>query len=237
VLPRTRFIARTAEQLRQLVGSRRCLLCANRCDELLCVACSQDLPWNRCACRVCARPLSAATIELCRYCARRALPFDAAVAAFRYASPIDRAVQALKYNADFLAARWLGDSLAEAVRSRGISAPDLLLSIPLHASRLRQRGYNQAHELARIVGRRLGVPVQAQLAQRSRATEDQIGKSAHERRRNLRGALVVDETVKNRNVALIDDVMTTGSTLAELARACRRSGAATVQAWVVARVE
>ncbi|MFX8887419.1 hypothetical protein ABTM83_20595, partial [Acinetobacter baumannii] len=74
-------------------------------------------------------------------------PFDAAVAAFRYEAPIDRAIQGLKYNADFLAARWLGESLGETIRDSGLAQPDLLIPVPLHAGRLRRRGYNQAQEL------------------------------------------------------------------------------------------
>jgi ComF family protein len=181
--------------------------------------------------------LVSADVELCRYCTRRALPFDSALSAFRYAAPIDQAVQRLKYSADFLAARWLGDAMAAAARSRAPALPDLLLPVPLHRGRLLRRGYNQAQELARVIGRELGIANRPRLARRVRATADQIGQSAHDRRRNLRGAFAVDAAVRGKRVALIDDVMTTGSTLAELARACRAAGAIEVQAWTVARVE
>ena len=225
------------EPLRQLVGSARCLLCTGRSSRLVCPACTFEMPWNHWACHLCAAPVVSPDIALCRYCARRAPPFDAAIAAFRYAAPVDRAIQGLKYNADFLAAHWLAESIVSAVRSRQRVLPELLVPVPLHRSRIRRRGYNQAQELAKLVGRELGLGVKPRLAQRLRATEDQIGKSAAERRSNLRGAFAVHESIQGRRIALIDDVMTTGSTLAELARACRKAGAVTVEAWVVARVE
>lgn len=234
---RDSFMRLLGEPLRQLVGSRRCLLCSGPCHELLCAACRADLPWNRCACPACARPLASPDLELCRYCTRRSPPFDASLAAFRYEAPIDRAIQGLKYNADFLAARWLGESLADTVHQSERPLPELLIPVPLHAGRLRRRGYNQAQELGRVVGRSLGVPLAPQLVRRKRATEDQIGKTAHDRRRNVRGAFAIDTSVRGQRIALIDDVMTTGSTLGELARTCRQAGAAQVECWVIARVE
>lgn len=223
--------------LRQLVGSRRCLLCQGRSAQLLCSPCDNDLPWNRAACRSCARPVPSIEIEHCRYCARRRPAFDAAIAAFRYEAPVDRAIQGLKYNADFLAARWLGEALATAVRDSDAARPELLIPVPLHAGRLRRRGYNQALELGRIVGRELGIALRPDLARRQRATDDQIGKTAHERRRNVRGAFAIGAGVRGRPIALLDDVMTTGSTLGELARTCRAAGATRVDCWVIARVE
>lgn len=230
------------DSLRRLVSAPRCLLCAGQAEHLLCPACNDDLPWNRCACARCARPVASTAMRLCGPCAHRAPPFDAAIAAFRYAAPVDQAIQRLKYSADFLAARWLGEALAcsvsDSVQAPGGSPlPQLLVPVPLHAGRLRRRGYNQAHEIARVAGRLLGIPVRPGLARRLLATADQIGKSAAERRRNLRGAFAVAPGAAGARIALVDDVMTTGSTLAELAKACRTAGATAVDVWVVARVE
>ena len=225
------------ESLRQLIAAPACLLCRGRTSSLLCECCLGDLPWNRVSCPSCALPLSASAPHLCRRCARRAPPFSAALTAFRYAAPVDRAVHQLKYSADFLAAQWLSDCLAQSVMLAGHDLPDVLLPVPLHRSRLRIRGYNQAHEIARRVAVRLRIPCEPHAARRVRATEDQIGKSAAQRRRNLRGAFAVLEPLHGRRVALIDDVMTTGSTLAELSRACLHAGASSVAVWCVARVE
>jgi len=230
-----RFTVDGLRELTHLSAARHCLLCAGRGMQRVCASCRNDLPWNREACTQCARPLADGAGPLCGACARRTPPFEAAIAAFRYAAPVDQAVQRLKYNADFLAARWLGEALADAVRAADHPPPDLLLPVPLHSGRLRKRGYNQALELARVLSKQLKIPLQPQLVRRQRATEDQIGKTALERRRNVRKAFTVSAEVKGQRVALIDDVMTTGSTLAELARACRKAGAASVVVWTVAR--
>ena len=217
------------------VGAPQCLLCAGASAELICAGCREDLPWNRLACPRCARPLAAGPARVCPACLEREPAFEHALAAFRYETPVDQAVQRLKYGADFLAARWLGEALAQAAAARPSPLPQVLVPVPLHARRLRSRGYNQALELARALARRLDVEVRPQLAQRLRATEDQIGKSAVERRRNVKNAFAVDPAVRGLHLALLDDVMTTGSTLDELARTCRKAGAARVEAWVVAR--
>ena len=223
------------DSLRRLLSSSRCLLCAGPAAGLICPGCHDALPWNRRACVRCARPVASPEIAVCATCMRQPPPFDAAVTAFVYAAPVDRAVQNLKYGADFLAARWLGEALAGTLRTRAPLLPELLIPVPLHVGRLRWRGYNQAQEIARTIARRTGLAPGPHLARRVRATEDQIGKTAAERRRNVRGAFAVEAGVKGRRVALLDDVMTTGSTLAELARACRRAGAVSVEAWAVAR--
>jgi ComF family protein len=111
----------------------------------------------------------------------------------------------------------------------------LLIAVPLHQRRLRERGYNQALELARAMKQILDLPIGSGIAVRVRATPDQIGQSAAQRRSNLKGAFEIRGSLEGRHVALIDDVMTTGATLAELASACRAAGAARVEAWAIAR--
>jgi ComF family protein len=228
---------RLAATLRSLIAAPACPLCLGRSDGLLCRSCFVDLPWNRVACPHCALPLPGTVSHPCRRCARRPPPFALAHAAFRYAAPVDSAIHGVKYNADFLSARWLGEALAHSVAQRSAVLPELLIPVPLHAARLRRRGYNQAHELARVAAAMLGLPCPPGLARRIRATEDQIGKTAAQRRRNLRGAFTVMDAIAGCRVALVDDVMTTGSTLVELTRACRNAGARHIEVWCVARVE
>lgn len=226
-----------AEGLRLLLSAPRCLLCAGAARELICAGCYDELPWNRLACPRCARPLTAPPARLCSVCAASPPPFDAALAAFRYRAPVDAAIQRLKYHADFVAARWLGAALAGILIRAPQSLPQVLLPVPLHDARLRGRGFNQAQELARVLARSIELRIEPSWARRQRATEDQIGLSAAQRRRNVKGAFTVDARIAGLDVALLDDVMTTGSTLAELAHTCRRAGAARVRLWVVARAE
>ena len=117
-----------------------------------------------------------------------------------------------------------------------VELPDLLLSVPLHRRRLRQRGYNQALELARPLAQALHVPLRHDRLQRRRHTGAQTELDAVSRRRNVRGAFAVREGVAlPAHVAILDDVMTTGATLAECARVLRRAGVARVDVWALAR--
>ncbi|MDP3857243.1 MAG: ComF family protein [Stagnimonas sp.] len=171
----------------------------------------------------------------CPACQKRPRAFDAAFAAFRYGTPSAQAVLGLKYAARFREARWLAQAMAEALRRRAEPLPALLIPVPLHRGRLFRRGYNQSLELARHLGRELRIAVDPNKARRIRATPDQIGLSAAQRRRNLRGAFAVEGDVGGLHIALLDDVMTTGATLDELARACKAAGAVRVEAWTIAR--
>ena len=224
----------------RLLLPERCSLCRQASPGPVCADCRADLPWNRCACPRCARPQHGGpgnySGHLCASCAETPPPFDAGWSAFRYQVPIDKAVQGLKYNAGFRSAHWLGVEMAHALAQRPQPLPQLLLPVPLHADRLRGRGYNQALELAKAMGWVLEVEVDTRSASRLRATADQIGKSAAERRRNVKGAFAVQAgRLDGKHIALVDDVMTTGSTLAELARACRKAGAGRIEVWTAAR--
>jgi ComF family protein len=222
--------------LRSLLIPARCPLCAGPASPgAACAGCITCLPWNRVACPHCAEPLADAEPYLCARCAADPPGYDRAWSAFRYKAPIDRAVQALKYSADFRQAAFLGSQLAQALAARTEPPPALLIPMPLHPARLRRRGYNQALLLAQAVGRSLKIEVATKVAARTRATEDQIGKSAAERRRNVRGAFAVNTDLAQRSVAIIDDVMTTGATAESLARACRKAGAQRIEIWTVAR--
>lgn len=222
--------------LLQALLPERCSLCREPAPEAVCAVCRPGLPWNRIACPRCALPQESGGGHVCADCAQAPPPFDAGWSAFRYAAPIDRAVQGLKYHAAFRNGRWLAQEMARVLARRAQPLPTLLLPVPLHAGRLRRRGYNQALELARGLGRELSIAVEPQLARRLRATADQIGRSAVERRRNVRNAFAVDAAaLDGRHIALVDDVMTTGSTLAELARVCRKAGAARIEVWTAAR--
>lgn len=200
----------------------------------LCPGCLDALPWLRQACPRCAQPQN--HTALCRRCAVRPPPFDAAWAAFRLEAPVQHGVHRLKYGADFTQAQLLGRLMAEQLGRRALPLPQLLIPVPLHRTRLMRRGYNQALELARVLTQRLAMPLAADAAVRVRATPDQIGQSAAQRRRNLRGAFAVPRPLGGLHIALLDDVMTTGATLAELARAARTAGAARIEAWSLARV-
>ncbi|MGN2254087.1 ComF family protein [Frateuria sp. GZRe12] len=213
----------------------RCLLCgdagSNGLD--LCRACAAELPRNTCCCAHCALPLPSA-VAMCGACQRKPPPWDAAWAPFRYGWPLDRLEARYKFGRDLAAGRTLATLWQRAATP--VARPALILPVPLHRARLRQRGYNQALELARPLGRALGIPVRHDGLLRSRATVAQTELDAAARRRNVRGAFALrDGAPLPAHVALLDDVMTTGATLAECARVLKRSGVARVDVWALAR--
>lgn len=185
-------------------------------------------------CALCGRVGEPALV--CAACERslpRAAPDPACLAPYAYRFPVDRLVQRFKFAGDLAAGAWLGERLAERVRDE--ERPDLLVAPPLATPRLRARGFNQAHELAKVVGRALGVPVARRGLGRRRETTPQPGLGRAERRANLAGAFECRLDLRGRRVAIVDDVLTTGATAAELDETLRRCGASAVDVWVVAR--
>lgn len=200
-----------------------------------CPACRDSLPWNQPACRACALPLPSPLQGACAACMTDAPAFDRAWTAFRYETPVRGQIVDLKFRGTLMPAHVLGTLMAERLARRAEPLPELLVPVPLHASRLRRRGFNQALEFGRALARLLAIPLAATAARRTRPTREQTDLSAAERRRNLRGAFEVTAAVRGRHIALLDDVITTGATLGELARAARAAGARTIEAWAVAR--
>jgi ComF family protein len=213
----------------------RCLLCgdAGHDDLDLCRDCAAELPRNRACCARCALPLARPAM-LCGQCQRKAPPWDAAWAPFRYGWPLDRLESRFKFGRDLAAGRSLVQLWQDEPRPTAL--PALILPVPLHRTRLRQRGYNQALELARPLGAALAVPVRHDLLLRTRATAAQSELDAPARRRNVRGAFALRADARlPAHVAILDDVMTTGTTLSECARVLKRAGVARVTAWALAR--
>lgn len=224
-----------ASGLLDLLAPQRCQFCAGACSGLpLCAACRTELPWNRLACPHCALPQT--HDAACARCARKPPPFARAWAPLRLETPIREQIHALKYEAGFGHARVLAALFTASLRTHPGPLPDLIVPVPLHHARLWRRGYNQSVELGRALARETGIACAVNGARRLRATADQIGMSAAQRRRNVRGAFVVTAPCAGLRVALLDDVMTTGATLAELARVTRAAGACEVEAWAIARV-
>ncbi len=215
----------------------RCLLCGGRGADGrdLCGACSRDFPRNDLCCPRCALPLKAPA-PLCGECLEREPPFASAWVPFRYAHPLDLLEARFKFRGDLAAGRVLAELMIERATAEMPARPEAIVAVPLHVSRLRERGYNQALELAKPIGRTLGIPVVRDLLVRSRATTAQTGLDAPARRRNLRGAFVVSAASElPKHVVVFDDVMTTGATLRECTRALRRAGVSRVDVWALAR--
>jgi ComF family protein len=213
----------------------RCLLCGAAGAEGvdLCADCAAELPRNTQCCARCALPLPLSA-ALCGRCQRKLPPWDAAWAPFRYAWPLDRLETRFKFSRDLAAGRAL---TAMWRRERAPCAlPELILPVPLHRRRMQERGFNQAWEIAHPLARSLSVACRKDVLKRIRHTDAQTGLDATERRRNLRGAFVLQHTpALPAHVAIIDDVFTTGATLSECVRVLKRAGVSRVDVWALAR--
>lgn len=229
-------LARLLAGLGRALLPPRCLVCAEPGAHGLdlCAACRAALPRPRCACPRCALPLAGPELA-CGACLREPPAMDRVLAACHYAFPVDRLLPRFKFHGDLAAGRTLSALLAEAVAPVFDAPGAVLVPVPLHPARLRERGYNQALELARPLASRFGLALAPGLLQRRRPTGPQTGLDAAGRRSNVRGAFHATGKAPD-HVVLVDDVMTTGSTLAECTRALRRAGASRVDAWVAARV-
>lgn len=217
----------------RLLPAQPCLLCgADSHNGLCCAACDADLPrLPEAHCPICALPTPAGSV--CGQCLQHPPAFDHTVAAFSYGFPLDKLVQALKFREHLVLVNFLADAVAQRVHTR----PDYLVALPLHPARLRERGFNQSQLLARRISRRLYIPLLPDACQRVRNTPPQSSLPWKERDKNMRQAFICPPGAKvgGKHIAIVDDVMTTGASLGELARALKQAGASEVSAWVVAR--
>lgn len=220
--------------LLEWVFPRHCLLCGDRTSaDQLCLACDRELPRLAHACPVCAMPYTG--IGPCGACQRDKPPFRATHALFHYRHPVDRMITRLKFGRRLELAHVLGEMAARELVGKISQAPDLVVPVPLHHSRLRERGFSQALEIARPIARAMNLPIEMRAVRRARATPPQAQLARAARVANVRDAFAVSERLSGRRVAIVDDVMTSGQTVTALARALRRAGCADIQVWVIAR--
>lgn len=217
----------------RLLPAQPCVLCGAKSHTgLCCTACNADLPrLNAQHCPVCALPTPDGGV--CGECLRQQPPFDHTVAAFIYSFPLDKLIQALKFREHLILVDYFADALAQHITIR----PDCIVALPLHPNRLRERGFNQSLLLARRIARQLDIPLLANACERVRNTPPQSSLPWKERDKNMRQAFTchTDAGVRGKHVAIVDDVMTTGASTGELARALKQEGASEVSVWVVAR--
>jgi ComF family protein len=205
-----------------------CYLCRGAASAMLCAACDADLPRLRLpACPRCA--LDSTRGEICGRCLGETPHYDATVAALAYEFPADALVHSLKFRGELALAPLLAELLLPKL---GALEVDCVVPVPLSPARLRDRGYNQAVEIARHLARDR---LELELCARDRDTPAQMELPYAERKRNVRGAFRCSRAIPGARIAVVDDVMTTGATLDEIAMTLKAAGAARVVNWVVAR--
>ncbi|KPX46459.1 ComF family protein [Pseudomonas syringae pv. tagetis] len=224
-----------------LKNKQSCLLCDERSEVPvpICVPCEAELPWLGRQCKHCALPLTAAGLS-CAQCCKRLPGFAQVITPWLYDFPVDSLITRFKHNGKWPMGRLLAELCGQFLQHRfeeDLPRPDYLIPVPLASKRLRQRGYNQAAMLARWLGKQLQLPVDEHHVLRNRETTAQQGLNAKARKRNLRDAftLIDPDWVQGRHLALVDDVLTTGSTAEVIARLLNNAGARRVDVYCLAR--
>ncbi len=215
-----------------------------------CRACLAELPELGRVCPLCAGPVpeDSAQGTICGRCLAHPPELNRVFSAFPYAPPIDNLIRSLKFGKRLHCARLLGRLLAIRAAQAGADLPDCFVPVPLHPVRLRQRGFNQALEITRVLARRLDVASDAHLVERIRLDPPQTALPAKQRLKNPKGTFALAETLgkrlkrrrkrpHRRFIVVVDDVMTTGATVNEVARVLRKAGVERVEAWVAARTQ
>ena len=230
------LFASALHRFSRILLAPRCLACgeAGHAGLDLCETCRAQLPWNQDACRQCGIALAAPGPSRCGACRLDPPPFTHAFCPLHYRFPIDRLLPRFKFHGDLAAGELLA-TLMQWPMDPG-DLPQALVPVPLHRSRLRTRGYDQALELARALARGTRLPVSANALVRRRATRPQTELGAPDRKHNMRDAFALRPDARlPMHVALVDDVLTTGATLAECARVLLQGGVQRVDAWTIAR--
>jgi ComF family protein len=226
-------------RLSRIVYPPRCVFCgvSGFADMDICESCYRGLPWIESSCTQCAIPLADGSGNQlrCGHCLQKPPHFDHSLSLFSYEKNAVHLIRQLKFREKLACARLLGSMLADRVERADAALPHCLLPVPLNKKRLRQRGFNQSVELSREVVKRFGLMLDVSSVARVRDTQSQSGLDKQQRRKNIRGAFQVIRPVSAEHVVIVDDVVTTTSTVNELARVLKKAGVKRVDVWSIAR--
>lgn len=218
-----------------------CVFCGDftHAERDLCIGCEQELPWLTHACNRCALPLPTATPlgQQCGDCLQQSPPFQKTIALFQYQTPIDHLITGLKFQQKLIYAKLLSELLIQQIQKSydAENLPELIIPMPLHHKRLQERGFNQAVEIARSVAKKLKIKMDLKSCRRVRATAAQTTLPAAQRKDNIKNAFYIGSKLSAKHIAILDDVVTTGYTVTELARELHKSGVERIDVWCCAR--
>ena len=235
-------------KLLDVIYPRRCVLClsaprvADKLSIELCEDCQNDLQLIKAACTQCGIALkNTQTDQLCGQCLQKSPPYDQVISVYHYQQPLVWLIQQMKFNKKILLARLLAQLMARHLQqhweNKSLSIPDAIIPVPLHHKRQHERHFNQAEELARVISKTLQCPIDTQYIERHLNNQQQSGLDAKQRKKNVKGAFRIKNKKNTRyqHVTIIDDVMSTGSTVSEVTKILKKSGIKKVDIWVLAR--
>jgi ComF family protein len=234
------FLKKYFIEINRKLFAGTCLLCrmSSGTNWDLCQNCEKSLPWLGSACKICAIPLPVNPVLICGNCLKNPPAFQRIQALFLYTEPVSQLIKKFKFDGNLSIARVLAQLTSQKMQAfyqENKDYPQCIIPVPLHPARLRERGFNQALELARWVSKHLNKPIDYHTCQRIRYTAMQTGLSARERAKNVKGAFSIKKDSMYCHIALIDDVITTGHTVNALSQALQKQGVNRIDVWCCAR--
>lgn len=232
---KTHIITRLAHRLAQLyskvlpINCRLCGICSD--DQPLCRDCASELPQIGPACPRCALPTP--HYQLCGQCLSQPPEQHSSISIYQYKDPVDRLIVDLKFNDKLYLTQFFAERMAEVIKDKPL--PELLIPIPLHPNKLKQRGYNQSYELAKALSELLLIPCSNNFLERVIDTKPQSSMPYKERKKNIQHAFQSTASSTFKHIALIDDVLTTGHTANAAAKTLRLAGVSRIEVWTIAR--
>jgi ComF family protein len=223
----------------------QCCLCQQAADIKLslCEKCFSELSHNKFYCTTCATPLNSfqehnKTLLQCGSCLQEKPYFDHVFSPFLYQHQMVQLIHQFKYHAKLFLARTLSDIFIQQYQynKHNLSLPEIMIPVPLHIKRLKQRGFNQSKELATYLSKQMDIKIRDDIVARVKLTHTQRGLSLKERKKNLKNAFTINNRHFNKkHVVIVDDVMTTGNTANEIAKVLKQAGVKYVDVWTIAR--
>lgn len=224
--------------LLNLIIPIRCLACQrpSKQKKPLCKACETQMPILKNICRHCAAKLPEdAPKQMCGQCIKQPPFFTKTIALFCYEDIIVKLITGLKFHQELNVAKLLSHLFCEHIINEKVTVPDIIMPVPLHKKRLKERGYNQAVEIAKPIAKKFNIPLLINACVRIRYTKPQIEMPSELRKQNIKNAFEIKKSIAGLSIAIIDDVMTTGNTVNELSKMLMKSGAKQVEIWCIAR--
>lgn len=238
------------ERLLDIIYPPRCALCltssqiANKTAIELCEACQNNLKTVSTACFQCGIPLQQTQPEqLCGECLKKPPAYDQVISIYHYQQPLIWLIQQMKFHKKtriaHLLAQLMSRYIEQSIADELISVPDAIIPVPLHHKRQHQRHFNQAEELSTVISKSLQKPIDMQYIERYLSSQQQSGLDAKQRKKNVKGIFKITNRKRKQyqHVVIIDDVMSTGSTVNEVAKVLKKSGIKKVDVWVLARAD
>jgi ComF family protein len=219
-------------EVKQLILPGACFFCLGKTDTAWCDDCENDFILEADRCPLCSR--TSHRQETCGACLKNPPDFTSSEILFNYQYPASHLIKAFKFHRRPELAKRFAERMAKKLKSK-TTLPQIMLPVPLHRKRQMERGYNQSLEFALQIGKRLGIKVDHSLCKRIRNTDPQSSLPMKGRRKNVKGAFYLDSPEIPKHVAIVDDVITTGSTVNELANLLKKAGCQHIEVWAIAR--